>query len=251
MYRLTVGSTTLLRRVDSDFVNASHMMKAFKIPYPHSPRATFVSGSPCIRGTWFPLEEARALAKDVTDLAIFLSSDLPERFPAHLQAFRFQDAPTSDHFGAHFESTVDAKRLSSSLQRLHSFTENEAPWEKGMITHLDVEDHIFSVHPAYTLDSAVLSTPLPEDVVHAPLTPSEEEMFDSLCTAPDWETPASTNGIPDALEENCDTADGTADIAKDHTRRDRPLRRSKRVANAIATRSRTRSSKRGSRSSLS
>ncbi|KAH9951265.1 hypothetical protein B0H21DRAFT_776017 [Amylocystis lapponica] len=251
VYCTFVGFTRFVRRVDSDFVNVSVIMKVLGLPYPRSPHAVVVSGSPDVQGTWLPLAEARDIVKGHAELVLFLSDDLYERFPTRLHPCRQADAPaqTADQFGAQFRSTLHSSRRSPSAQQLDlPPRETGALWERGMLSHLDVEDHIFSVHPAYARESAVFPSHLPEDVAEAPLSPSEEEMFDSLCAVPDWEEAAAA--VEDA-EESLDSVGPAASATKDTACRDRPLRRSKRVANAIATRSRTRSSKRGSRSSLS
>jgi hypothetical protein len=89
-------------------------------------------------------------------------------------------------------------------------------------------------------------------VPETPLSPTEQEMFYALCSAPDWESslPSPTMCNEEAKSRN---AEEDAEDDSPARARDQPRRRSKRVANAnaIATRTRTRSQKRGSRNSLS
>lgn len=200
---------------------------------------------------------------------VFLSDQLNERFPPALQDFYRANTQgrSLGQFGSHFRSTVEAKRESNSSFKLELPSRDvTSPWERGGISPWDVEDHLLSVHPPFALAAAARPPPLPSPegdmLTETPLSPKEEEMFHSLCSAPEWEpiSDSASSAEPGVVDEESESQEPPPRSAsKPRTRetvRERPLRRSKRVANAganpmVVTRSRTRSSKRDSRSSLS
>lgn len=196
-------------------------------------------------------------------LNIFLSHDLHERFPASLQSLRdsTSQARIAEQFGSHFQSTADAKRESTSIFRLELPPRNMGtPWELGMVPQWDVEDHLLSVHPPFALCSAALKVMSSSDdsvVPETPLSPTEEEMFRVLCAAADWEPPSPADTTPmETPAMDCDSvlkgAEPTPSVEvmpcpeREHER-ERPVRRSRRVAQAAANRPCTRSTKRSSK----
>lgn len=268
MYQMTLGSYLHLRRIDSDYVNISHLQDFLGVDLSAGelPNAVVISqGSSFVCGTWVPAAAARQLIVDQPLVNAFLSDDLESRFPPTLDAFtrsKSQSHSLVHPFGRPFQSTTESKRESLSSFRLELPSRDpDAPWEAGTDSPWDVEDHLLSVHPPFALASAVRVPPviLPTEDTEpeTPLSPSEEEMFRTLCSVPDWE-PESVKlvDVDEPLpvttleqEEAAVTEDSRESV------RERPLRRSKRVSTAVATRpttrSRTRSNKRGSRSSLS
>ncbi|KAL6309051.1 hypothetical protein BKA93DRAFT_814964 [Sparassis latifolia] len=283
VYQMSLGSSVALRRIDSDFVNFSPIARCMGIQSPSVLHAVVVTrGSPAVRGTWVPRAVAQPLVEDHPELALFLSDSLHGRFSSLLpDPYHATSCQPDNEFGPHFQSTVDAERS------------REALWEPGIDSNWESEDHLFPVHPPFSLASIPTPTSFPEDVTipETPLSPTEEEMFHVLCAAPDWEaspavacpvvasaaavtpsmvplavtspeSPVMLTSVPPAptplaavtnCSEDCVVNnEPSTGVVKDSACRDRPLRRSKRVANAIAnSRSRTRSNKRGSRSSLS
>ncbi|KAI0721601.1 hypothetical protein C8T65DRAFT_565661 [Cerioporus squamosus] len=247
VYQMTVGSSTLLRRIDTDFVNVSPISLH---PCSSAPSAVIITaGSPLVCGTWLPVSEARKVATDEHIFGTFLSDRLRSLFPDAINTLTPPDGwePAYTAFGHQFKSASDARRQSMASHRLElPPREFETSWE----------DHL-STHPPFILATSSIDGHRPAEdiipVVETPLSPTEEEMFHVLCAASDWEP------TPPAAEEPVDESaeDGAAASARSTTEPsdgalDRPLRRSKRVANAVATRSRsTRSSRRGSRTSLS
>ncbi|KAI0928379.1 hypothetical protein AcW1_005639 [Taiwanofungus camphoratus] len=253
VYQVTLDSSLILRRADTHFVNVSPIIKFLELHCPRLPDAVIVGrGSTAVCGSWVPLAIAQDLSRSHPDLSDFLSDELPQRFPPQFHCIHDTSSRAPGDFGLHFQSTIDAKRRSISPPRLELLAREEgAPWERGMVSHWDIEDHLISVHPQFALTSAVFPTSAasPEDEVvdEGPLSPTEEEMFRVLCSNPDWETSAPVASVATSSQN----IESPGETAKDSACRDRPLRRSKRVANAVANRSRTRSTKRGSRSSLS
>ena len=242
MYRLTWGSSTLLRRVDTDFVNASSISQVLSVAIPTAPSAVVVTaGSSLVCGTWVPLSVAQDIAKDESALTTFLSDDLRSLFPDALRTLQPAVGLQTTHpdLGHQFESASEARRRSMTSHRLElPPREFEVSWE----------DHL-STHPPFILATAALDEhrPTMEDIpasVETPLSPTEEEMFQVLCATSEWET-SPTDECTEAFSASASLPDITDSF------QERPLRRSKRVANAAATRSRTRSSRRGSRTSLS
>lgn len=259
---MVVNSATMLRRVDSDFVNITPVADFLSITLPRLSKAVVVENeSSCSRGTWVPLETAQELAKDHPLLAVFVSDRLYDRFPSRVHDLRTMPHDQSiDRFGPPFASNPEVKRRTTLTRRLE-FPPREAgaPWERGMVSHWDVEEHLLSAH----FSSSVVNIASPERTAEAdtvvpetPLSPTEEEMFRVLCSNPDWETAPSRESSPvvEVVPLPEDASERSTQVVRELACLDRPLRRSKRVANAIvaaAVRPRTRSSKRGSRSSLS
>ncbi|EIW60306.1 uncharacterized protein TRAVEDRAFT_70735 [Trametes versicolor FP-101664 SS1] len=246
VYQMTLGSSLVLRRIDTDFVNASPIAQRLRVSCPSAPNAVAVmGGSPSICGTWVPLDVARTLAKGESALETFLSYDLRCLFPPSLNAVHpvGDRQPASSGYGHQFKSASEARRQSMTSHRLElPPREFEVSWE----------DHL-STHPSFILATSALDghrpameeAPLP---VVETLSPTEEAMFHVLCADPEWDE-APRSPTEEHAPEVGDTAIRPADTTE--TPQDRPLRRSKRVANTVTTRSRTRSSKRGSRTSLS
>ncbi|KDQ59431.1 hypothetical protein JAAARDRAFT_32991 [Jaapia argillacea MUCL 33604] len=262
VYQMTLGSALLFRRIDTDFVNLSPIITYLAIPshtLTNILNATVVtSGSPTICGTWVPLATAQTFVRDhpLPDglLDVFLSDVLHERFPLALQDFHQTAAKgrSLNHFGPHFRSTLELKRQSSSSQATE--VPSKETWETGA-SHWDVEDHFLSTHPHFVLDPSMIPRPPMHDEVpvETPLSPTEQEMFQALCCMPD-ESPRKERSKKSERVEEPEvevTEDGQSTIDDAAISSKPSLRRSKRVADAVAARTRTRSSKRGSRSSLS
>ncbi|KAL4251607.1 hypothetical protein ABKN59_003829 [Abortiporus biennis] len=253
VYQMTLGSHMVLRRIDTDFVNVTPIVNFLGVNHPsHSaiPNAVEVThGSSLVCGTWAPVSSVRDVIRDQPLLGVFLSDQLNERFPSALQDFYRANAHgrSLNQYGPHFRSTIEAKRESLSSFRIELPPRDPTTsWEKGSLSPWDVEDHLLSVHLPFAL-AATLRPPTdsPESTleVQTPLSPTEEEMFRALCLDPDAE-PSPPAPLPPREVVHEDPPK-----LKEPACQERSLRRSKRVANAVAiTRSR---SKRGSRSSLS
>ncbi|KAJ7273531.1 hypothetical protein B0H12DRAFT_1228378 [Mycena haematopus] len=259
VYQMTLKTHTLLRRLDTDFVNLSPIVAFANSPYPvlsTIPNATVISrGSAAVKGTWVPLAAAQAYVRDHPlpqgVLDVFLSDALSERFPPALQEFaRGSDGNGSvgralGQFGAHFGSTLQATQLCQSSSGGSGSSPRREP--EHIITSL----------------FAPISAPLPKipDVeadaeASEPLSSTEEQMFSELCVTTDWdrEVPATatqrefeppplsplSDCPPDADGDGPDV-DSVQPIGREREREGRPLRRSKRVADAmIKVQSRTR-----------
>ncbi len=259
---MVLGSCCVLRRIDTDFVNITPVVEFFGLNNPELsalPSAVAVNrGSSLVCGTWVPLSTARDLVHDQSLMNAFLSDDLQERFSDSLQAFYRPDPHSrlTKQFGPHFQSTVDSKRESLSSFRLEL-----RPW--GKVPRSDVEDHLLSVHPPFALRAAPFAaSPSSEDLhPETPLSPTEEEIFHTLCAASDWDSPSpptSTSVIPPCVDEpelvvvvEPPAAIEPPTAIEPSACQERPLRRSKRVACATANRPHTRSSKRATRIALS
>ncbi|RPD65963.1 hypothetical protein L226DRAFT_455201 [Lentinus tigrinus ALCF2SS1-7] len=249
VYQMIVGSSTFLRRIDTDFVNVSSISLHLKTSCPSAPNAvTITAGSPPVCGTWLPASEARNVAKDEPMFGAFLSDGLRTLFPKAINALTPPDGRETAFtaFGHQFRSASDARRQSMASHRLElPPREFETSWE----------DHL-STHPPFILATSSIDGHRPTEeippVVETPLSPTEEEMFRVLCAASDWEPtmPAAEGPVEENAEDAAAASARPATEAPDCAH-EPPLRRSKRVANAVATRSRTRSSRRGSRTSLS
>jgi len=265
---MTLGSAPLLRRIDTDFVNLSPVIKYLGLstpPLTALPNAIVISNSSSsVTGTWVPLSTAQTFVKDrplpLGLLDIFLSNSLFERFPPALHDFHRSNTPGRllNKFGPHFKSTLDQRHSSQLTIRTGApfREEGRSPWEREPVSDWDVEDHLLSIHPPLGLTHAMHPTSSEvADVVETPLSSTEQEMFHTLCAIQDWEkegsvppmttSPSPPESLHQAAEETLDE-----EVASPRSSlRDRPLRRSKRVANisAAASRPRTRSQRRSTR----
>ncbi|KAI0831126.1 hypothetical protein BC628DRAFT_1407693 [Trametes gibbosa] len=244
VYQMTLNAFRFFRRVDTDFVNLSSITHYLGVDCPPVYDAVIVlGGTTAVRGTWVPLDVARSVVPGESPFKVFLSGDLHLRFPASLNALRSigDQKFVSTGYGHQFRSASDARRQTRTSHRLElPPREFETSWE----------DHI-STHPPFILATSAinghqsLAEEVPPPMVEA-LSPTEEAIFHVLCADSEWDdVPPIGECAPDvacAVVQPCIAAD----IPQERT-----LRRSKRVANTVTTRSRTRSSKRGSRTSLS
>ncbi|KAF7363284.1 hypothetical protein MSAN_00983600 [Mycena sanguinolenta] len=252
VYQMTLKTHTLLRRLDTDFVNLSPIVAYANTPYPvlsTIPNATVISrGSAAVKGTWVPLSAAQAYVRDHPlpkgVLDVFLSDALSERFPPALQEFaRGSDGNGSvgralGQFGAHFGSTLQATQLCQSSSN-------------GSSPRREPDNIITSLY-------APISVPDTEVDATEPLSSTEQQIFRELCITTDWdkESPATATQRefePPPLSplSDCPPDDGPPDVldgdqalpeqGREPERGGRPLRRSKRVADAmIKTQSRAR-----------
>ncbi|KAJ7109193.1 hypothetical protein C8R44DRAFT_833751 [Mycena epipterygia] len=243
VYQMTLGTFTLLRRLDTDFVNLSPIVTYSGAPYPvlsTIPNATVISrGSPAVAGTWVPLAAAQAYVRDhpLPDglLDVFLSDTLFERFPSALQVFHksSRSGRTLNQFGPHFGSTLQATQLCSRSQN-----ERKEP---------DISALLAPALPA--LVTAAPSSDRDGDV-EQPLNSTEQEMFRELCITTEWDKDAGSGGggtLSPPLSPLSDVPADADDLLPERgrVRSGRPLRRSKRVADAIsAAKDRTRSRRR-------
>jgi hypothetical protein len=263
---MTLGSSPVLRRIDTDFVNVSQVANHLGLSsssLKSLPNAVTISNSsPSVTGTWVPLAAARTFVKDRPLpsglLDIFLSNSLFERFPPALRDFHRSNTPGRllNKFGPHFKSTLEQRHSSQlTIRTVTPFIEDgRSPWEREPVSDWDVEDHLLSIHPPLGLTHAMHPTSNEvTDVVETPLSSTEQEMFHTLCAIQDWEKEATTNISPVLVEEvpGVDSEEAREEEVNvtPSSLPSRRLRRSKRVANitAISTRPRTRSQRTGTR----
>ena len=265
-----LGAFQLLRRIDTDFVNLSPIVAYSGSPHPVLSiiaNATIVTkGSPEVSGTWVPLSAAQAYVKEHLGgdfaLDIFLSDALVERFPSALQDFYRSNASARslNQFGKPFESTLQAAKLEVQ-------TDNGTPvcWDSGFgWMHNESPGSSTSVSAPFALTAALAVGGKQAEPVEVPLSATEQEIFQELCVIPDWDREPSEGGEETMVldvdpcpvqEENTQTR--TPAPAPRPERPARPLRRSKRVADALAAAQQapppqpSRSRKGGSRNSLS
>jgi hypothetical protein len=303
---MTLGSSLLLRRLDTDFVNISPMATHLGIS-PPSPTlilnaVVITKGSPGVVGTWVPLSYAQTFVREHPLpgglLDVFLSDALFERFPPALQDFHRTNAPGRllNQFGPHFSSTlIEVQRQQLALRTDLSSAEKKSlplqqqpqqQWGREPVSEWDVQEDL-SLRP--TAPATVVGGPFPialmlmnagTNVVETPLSATEQEMFHVLCAMPEWEKEKENSpplGSLGSIEEDSlvidvvkeyedssskkktiDVCDGDNSSSRpSHAQQaNRPLRRSKRVANAaaavntIAANTRSGSKKRGARNSL-
>lgn len=253
---MSLEPSSILRRVDTDFVNITPILRSFDVPPPDTSRmlgSVLISrGSPAVCGTWVSLASAQALFRDRELLNVFLSDDLHKRFPQALQDFHSSSSHERSlvRFGPNFQSTQDAKKLFLGSFRvelparpLYSFVDEG---EEDLVAESPWETHWHLLH--------LRDTPLPapeeaQVVPETPLSPAEEEMFHVLCSVPDWDTsdcPISPPPLPPTasiphqpLPSPPQPVETPAVQAVPC--RERPLRRSRRTIPGVVNRPRTRS----------
>ena len=237
VYQTMLGSTLLLRRIDTDFVNLSTILAHLSLSPPSPlPNACVNVCHPSlpIHGIWAPLGVVRLYARGLPEGtgSIFLSDDLVVRFPTALQDF-YQKSTSwrlLNQFGPHFNASLSSPRAGNSLhvpQLDHGKSAKEDVWEASIEAGL-VEEPLLTIPPSVNLALAALhpstSTEVATALPEVPLSPTEQEIFRALCIHPDWEA-----------EEVETTGSEEADaVAKHNPAGEKPLRRSRRVAAAAA-----------------
>ncbi|KAG6886014.1 hypothetical protein C0993_006130 [Termitomyces sp. T159_Od127] len=269
VYQMMLGPFQLLRRIDTDFVNLSTIVAYSGGSWPvlsTIPNAAVVTkGSVMVSGTWVPLSAAQAYVRDHHPrengpLHTFLSDTLYERFPPALQDFHRSSTQNRKlgYFGPHFSSTIQATQLCGSAP--------ETPPPPSNTLEKTREEPSFTLAPgiAFSLPLSLTSTERSiEQNAELPLSPCEQEMFQVLCGTPEWDkenSPPSSPAVGDkktafvAEIQMTETQPlPSANKVTEVERTEKPLRRSKRVADAIAAQAqntRTRSRRGSSRNSM-
>jgi hypothetical protein len=252
---MTIDSMSLLRRIDTDFVNLSPVLRYLGIASQPTtiPNAVVITNSsPRVTGTWVPLVTAQSFVKDrllppgLVD--IFLSDSLFERFPPALHDFHRSNAQGRilNKFGPHFKSTLEGRHPSQLSMDSTSRSERR-PWDREPVPLWDTEDHLSLIQHAVGLthDMCLPSADV-ADTIETPLSATEQEIFRTLCSSPDWD---KENTSP-APSQEAWPAENVERTTENSGRRsiERPLRRSKRVADAA--RARARSLRRSTRNAL-
>ncbi|KAL4067574.1 hypothetical protein J3A83DRAFT_4097400 [Scleroderma citrinum] len=233
VYQTVLGSTPLLRRIDTDFVNLSTLLSHLHLPVPSSLSPACVSivhRLPSVNGVWAPLSVARTFARGLPDgiKDVFLSGELVMRFPSALQDFHKKSTPGRmlNQFGPRFKSSLTSNGSPSSALSALESDHTEPVWEAPLDVAL--EEPVVVIPPSFDVALAALRPCIPtEDVSNlreTPLSPSEQELFRTLCVYPDWESEEVEVVDNESLTESCEA----------RSREEKPLRRSRRVANAAA-----------------
>ncbi|KAG9318432.1 hypothetical protein JVU11DRAFT_523 [Chiua virens] len=229
-----LGSTLLLRRIDTDFVNLSTILSHLSLshPLPLPDGCVNVShASLAINGIWTPLNVARLYARGLPAgiESIFLSEDLVMRFPTALQDFYQKSASgrSLNQFGPDFHTSSPLRNPLNTPQGNQGKPAKDDIWEGSVETGL-VEETLLAIPPSVNLALAALHPSTSTEVLalpEMPLSPTEQEIFRALCVHPDWETEEAGTA---SNEEKVDTT------LKRGSPMEKPLRRSRRVADAAA-----------------
>lgn len=216
-----LGPHQLFRRFDTDFVNLTRVAECLEAPPsfgPDAPGRELVEGCPSILGIWVPLNHAQEFVQNqefVPDaLKAFLSNTLHEDFPSSIRnLFRSHEYLRSlRRLGPPFRSMVE-RQLSLSIDDTTVRAETDT-----------------------------LVPPFPEGIaLDTPLSVKEEEIFQTLCTCLEWDV-LSPSPATEPGPKRRQTEERRPPVVQrpSHTARSAPLRRSKRVADALASRPRTR-----------
>ena len=177
-----------------------------------------MEGCPSILGIWAPLNHAQRFVQSqplIPDLLMgFLSNTLYEDFPSSIRNLYRSHAylRSLQQLGPPFRSMVE-RRLSLSI--------DDTTGQTGVIT---------------------LVPPFSEGTtVDTPLSVKEEEIFQTLCAYSDWDV-TSPSPIAEPKPEKRKVEEKRSFVAQrpSRTTKTPPLRRSRRVAEALASRCRTR-----------
>jgi hypothetical protein len=267
VYQTKLGSQTLLRRIDTDFVNLTTILAHSGSPTPvvsTIPNAVVLNkGTDIIQGLWVPLSAAQVYIRDhpasaVKGIDLFLSDKLAERFPSALQDFvasSRKEGRLAGQFGKGFGSMVQARELAAAAVPSRSSPNWEPP------PQLTLPSRAFT---GFQLNHVTL-----DDAQQVPLSPSEQEMFQALCVNLEWEkensTPKTTgsfsqpkspctprrNSSQDTysmdyddepltpIEDSPPRPEPVEVVSSGNTRSGKPLRRSMRVAHAATAKTRT------------
>ncbi|KAG6866100.1 hypothetical protein C0991_008852 [Blastosporella zonata] len=244
VYQMMLGPFTLLRRIDTDFVNLSTIVAYSGTPGPVPNTIlnaiAITKGSVMVSGTWVPLSAAQAYVRDHHTqqdgpLYTFLSDTLFERFPTALQDFHrsSKQGRMLGQFGPHFGSTIQATQLCGP-------STPELTMQPGTTW----EEPLPPQSGTFALSLVMVSPERNAEQVELPLSPSEQEMFHVLCGAPEWDkenSPPSSPAVGEQLKTAFISAVAEVQMAQPEaalkgpdTMTERPLRRSKRVADAMA-----------------
>ncbi|KAG2150649.1 uncharacterized protein EDB93DRAFT_1083921 [Suillus bovinus] len=302
---------TLLRRLDTDFVNLTPLLAAFSpspspcaavVPVLPSSAVRFEHPNLAVAGLWVSLDCAReflrtsvqagpkraeqpCLQDEVlrTSVEVFLSDELVMRFPSALRDFWRASKPGRmlGQFGVCFEGGRIVGSQGSSSSSGSACLVSEIDFERGSILGSGVDfgsarASSGSEHTSLGIGSGSTGLrvgrtdfgPGSADLGNGhgivsgelPLSPTEAEMFRVLCVCPDWEEKdlgegyakgdvcmdardQDADGEPDDnADDQCDKdtdadADVDVEIVEEEPRSlkdGRSLRRSKRVADAVA-----------------
>ncbi|KAI6106411.1 hypothetical protein EV401DRAFT_2008791 [Pisolithus croceorrhizus] len=222
VYQTTLGSTALLRRIDTDFVNLSVILShlSSSVPVSPAPRVASVSFIGYLRsmGSGYHLALLGRMRRGSQT-----------SFPSALQDFHKNSTPGRmlNQFGPLFKSSTPNNSLSSVpvLEREQTRIDKEVTWEAPLDVVL--EEPLVRIPPSFDVAFAALrpEAPVEDATREMPLSQSEQEMFHALCVCPDWEDGKDI--------EVADAKGSTEGCGKE----EKPLRRSRRVANAAAARS--------------
>ena len=251
---MTLGTTVFLRRIDTDFVCLSPVLRLLGIASPEpslvANSVVISEGSSIVVGTWVPLATAQNFAQEnptPDGLNTFLSDTLFERFPPALRDFhRSKEAGRLlNQYGPHFNSTLVAQRARISPEDIESSREDKVVWDQDPRADWSMED-LRTIPPLYPLSLHRLTL---DDVAveEVPLSATEQEMFHEICSIPDWEK--ENAAVTSSAKSPEESVPKTRTKASQFRSAELPLRRSKRVANstAIATQTRSRTRKRATR----
>ena len=177
-----------------------------------------MDGCSSILGIWVPLNHARELLQNQSSvpdlLKAFLSNTLHENFPSSIRnLYRSHDYLRSlQQLGPPFRSMVERRPLL-------------------LIDDTTGQTEIDTLVPPFP-EGATLDTPL---------SVKEEEIFQTLCAYPDWDVPSpSPVAKPKSEKRKTEGKRPPAAQRPSRTTKVPPLRRSRRVAEALASRPRTR-----------
>jgi hypothetical protein len=238
------------------------------------PNATVITkGSAAVLGIWVPLPVAQVYLKDHPakegEFDVFLSDELYERFPTALQDFHRSNAPGRmlNQFGRHFGSTLQVSQaqqvmsivsaaemlarqstlapaiaISPSTSAAYALSASMARQDEEMDVPLSAtEREIFDlcVVPDWDRDSAPSTATLPPSGRAEKADEEEEEDVSDSSSLTSLESPqastSSDESSPSAMEGVVEVHARASSHAPATEESNRPLRRSKRVADLAAS----------------
>jgi hypothetical protein len=256
VYKMRIGSEVLMRCADTDFVHLTPILNYSRSPCPVlstiSNAIILRSGPKCVQGVWVTLACAQTYVKHhpvpgprhiVDGVSTFLCGSVVKHFPLsfqkQVQKLRNDKAQESFSFGVFFGGDASSRGPDSSND--------------------------IRARPQFT----PITVSIPEkETKETPLSATEREIFQALCVNHVWEksdgskTSCPSSPIADNFTISVPQTPKILNIDSGHSEMptpqrlnkgsvEKPLRRSKRVAAAVAAEARvTRSKKRATRKRL-
>lgn len=180
-----------------------------------------MEGCPSILGVWVPLNYAQEFVQNQTVvpdvLNAFLSNTLHEDFPCSIR----------------------------NLHRSHEYLRSLQQLGPPFRSMVERQPCLSTGDPTVQIEIGTPVPPVSEGgTLDTPLSMKEEEIFQALCAYPDWETPSpGSTPEPNSKKRHAEERPTPAVQRSSRTIEVSPLRRSKRVAEALASRPRKRSGK--------
>ena len=244
----------LYRRIDNDTVHLASLTTFLHTNDRENADSCVEDSTGCLSkdAHWISLLEARDNVNHHTrgkahDLDLFLSEGLYQRFPYEIHELRplpsAQCGPMSEDNAEQLVQTPRKKTMPVIVDV--SINDASRPWERGMTTQVDMDELLIHGldHSSTRQYMAWPDNADQPNVPEMPLSPQEEEAFQSLCQYADWDGDAvhgsktrnRSADVEDVIQEDDEPRRVTRSMKGKDTAHEPPLRRSQRTAKKVAS----------------